>query len=210
VTSPYRVVLGPAFEDLHPRLRAYFDAIPDGAVGRGTGVFDAVGTPRRWLWPVLAVFSTAHVMFPVWEHEVPFVVENRPRTAADGSPAVAAVRQFRLRGRARSMVDLIGVEDSALVDRLGDPVRTDARFAATVQDGALRLRSTAVWLVLRDRRFRLPRALAPVVVLTERWDEPTGLQAVSIRVAVPLIGRVYQYAGRFRYEISGGTGERST
>ncbi|MGO4593693.1 DUF4166 domain-containing protein [Leifsonia sp. 2TAF2] len=206
MTSPYRAVLGAAFDELHPRLRAYFDAIPAGAVGRGAGVFDTVGTPRRWLWPVLAVFARSHVMFPVWERQVPFTVENRPGRRPDGSPVVLATRVFDLRSRTATMVDAIGVDSGRidgphLVDRLGGPVRTEARFAASVSDGGLRLRSTVVWLILAGRRVRVPRPFAPVVVLTERWDEESGQQRVSITVRAPVIGRVYQYAGRFRYEI---------
>jgi hypothetical protein len=201
VTSPYRVVLGAAFDELHPRLRAYFDAIPAGSVGRGAGVFDTVGTPRRSLWPLLALFAGAHVLFPVWERRVPFTVQNRPVAPEVGGPAVAAVRVFALRGRPATMIDEIAVEGGALVDTLGRPVRAVARFAATVHEGALRLRSTAVWLVVAGRRVRLPRVLAPVVVLTERWDDDEDEQRVSITVTAPVIGRIYQYGGRFRYGI---------
>jgi hypothetical protein len=201
VTSPYRAVLGAAFDELHPRLRAYFDTIPAGAVGRGRGVFDTVGTPRRWLWPLLAGFARAQVMFPVWERDVPFTVENRRMQAPGAGPAVAAVRTFALRGRPSTMVDEIGLSDGALVDRLGAPVRAEARFAASVRDGALRLRSTAVWIVLGGRRVRVPGPLAPVVALTERWDEAAERQHVSIAVRMPVIGRIYQYSGRFEYRI---------
>lgn len=203
MTSPYRVVLGAAFEELHPRLRAYFDAIAPGAVGRGRGVFDTVGTPRRWLWPLLAAFAPAHVAFPVWQRGVPFTVENRPAATREG-PAVRAVRRFALRGRERVMRDEIGVADGALVDRLGDPVLLEARFAVRVLDGGLRLRSIAVTLVAGRLRLRLPRVLAPVVALTERWDDQEECQRVSITVVMPVIGRVYQYAGRFRYGVATG------
>jgi hypothetical protein len=43
------------------------------------------------------------------------------------------------------------------------------------------------------------------VALTERYDDVREMQAVSIVVRVPLIGRVYQYAGAFRYEITRGS-----
>ena len=210
--SPYRAALGAAFDDLHPRLQAYFDAIPVGAVGRGSGVFDRVGTPRRWLWPALAVLAKAHVMFAVWERSVPFTVENRP-VAGDGAAAVAAIRTFHLRGRPVAMIDEIRVEDGALFDRLGVPARVEARFSARVREGGLRLRSNAVWLLVGRARVRIPQFMAPVVVLTERWDEQTERQLVSIAVTAPGIGRIYQYSGRFRYEITGkhdaGQGERS-
>jgi hypothetical protein len=198
VESPYRVVLGAAFDELHPRLRAYFETIPEGRVGRGRGVFDTVGTPRRWLWPFLAPFARSHVLFPVWERAVPFTVENRP---APGG-GVAAVRTFRLPRRPRTMVDEIGVRDGRLVDRLGAPVRAEAVFTASVHDGGLRLRSTRVRIMFGRFWLPIPRPVAPIVVLTERWDDAAERQAVSITVTVPLIGRVYRYAGTFRYAVT--------
>lgn len=205
MTSPYRAVLASAFDELHPRLRTYFDAIPDGAVGRGAGEFDTVGTPRRWLWPMLALLAPAHVMFPVWQRRVPFTVANRPVDGGDGTPAVAAERVFSLRGRTVTMIDRIGVERGALVDRLGNPERAMARFAASVLDGGLRLRSTGVWIVVAGRRVRIPRPFAPIVVLTERWDDEAERQAVSITVTAPVVGRIYQYGGRFHYRVEAPT-----
>ena len=53
--SPYELSIGAeVLARLHPRLRTYFGPVPPGHVGRGEGVFTVVGTPRRWLWPVLA------------------------------------------------------------------------------------------------------------------------------------------------------------
>jgi hypothetical protein len=211
MTSPYRAVLGPAFDELHPRLRAYFDAIPDGSAGSGRGVFDTVGTPRRWLWPVLAVFARAHVMFPVWERAVPFTVENVPVVSADGGPAVQAVRRFELRGRVLEMRDEIGVDGWMIVDRLGSPVLAEAWFSARVIDGGLRLTSRRVALRIGAFLVRIPHAVAPVVALTERYDDERDAQAVSIVVRVPLIGRVYQYAGTFRYQVGRrGSGDAAT
>lgn len=201
MTSPYRAVLGPAFDELHPRLRAYFDGIPAGSTGRGRGVFDTVGTPRRWLRPLLAPLARAGVMFPVWERDVPFTVENVPVRRRDGSPAVRAVRVFELRGRPREMRDEIGVDRGRLVDRLGSPVRVEAWFRARVEEGALRLTSTRVALRLGRRRLLIPRAIAPAVVLTERFDEAADRQRVSITVTLPLLGRLYEYAGAFRYRV---------
>ncbi len=50
-------MLGDELEALHPHLSDYFSLIPVGKIGRGRGVFATVGTPRRWLYPVLAVLG---------------------------------------------------------------------------------------------------------------------------------------------------------
>jgi hypothetical protein len=144
------------------------------------------------------------VIFPVWERDVPFTVENRSVTRADGSPAVAAVREFQLSGGPRRMVDEIGVSSGALDDRLGRPVRAVALFGARILEGALHLRSERVTIVVGRLGVRLPRAVAPLIVLTERFDEAENRQRVAITVTMPIVGRVYQYAGWFRYEVDTG------
>ncbi|MBT1673681.1 DUF4166 domain-containing protein [Curtobacterium flaccumfaciens] len=155
--SPYELSTPPdVLARLHPRLRTYFGPVPPGHVGRGEGVFDIVGTPRRWLWPVLAVFARDSVMFPVWERDVPFTVENRPTRVRRGSGvslearvAVRAHRTFRFRSGSRTMVDAITAEPDGLVDQLGRHGRVSARLRTQVDGdgpdaGALRLVSTRV------------------------------------------------------------------
>jgi hypothetical protein len=205
--SPYRVVLGEALAELHPRLRAYFEGIPDGSHGYGRGVFDTVGTSRRWLWPVIALVSRAHVIFPVWQRDVPFTVINRPGTSVAGGVAVRAERTFEFGAGRRTMIDEIAAEGGRIVDHLGSPVRVESWFDATVVDGGLRLVSTTVAVRFGRVRIRLPRFASPRVVLTERYDPGQDVQRVSITVELPVVGRLYEYAGSFRYEIR--TGERT-
>ncbi|MFF1633164.1 DUF4166 domain-containing protein [Leifsonia sp. NPDC058248] len=205
--SPYRVVLGDKLDELHPRLRAYFERIPDGSHGYGRGVFDAVGTPRRWLWPIIALVSPAHVIFPVWQRDVPFTVVNRPGTSPAGGAAVRAERVFELGDCRRTMIDEIAAERGRIVDRLGSPVRVESWFRATVVDGGLRLDSTTVVVRFGRAGIRLPRFASPRVSLTERYDQAHDAQRVAITIELPVIGRLYEYAGTFRYEIR--TGERT-
>lgn len=214
--SPYEVVLGAAFGELHPRLRAYFGEIPVGSVGRGHGTFDTVGTPRRWLWPMLAVLVRQGIAFPVWEHEVPFEVENRavavdenPDTVP-GHPIVDAVRSFRFRKTPRHMIDAITVESArngelVLVDHLGRDGRLGAQLRARVREGALELRSsrtTTTTVRVWRRHIRIPALIAPTVTLTERFDDQAQRQHVSVVIALPGLGRIYEYAGFFEYAIT--------
>jgi hypothetical protein len=211
--SPYELSTTPdVVERLHPRLRTYFGAIPPGHVGRGDGVFDVVGTPRRWLWPVLALFARDAVMFPVWERQVPFTVENRPALVGRGSSrearvAVRAHRTFHLRSGDRTMVDAITAEPDGLVDHLGRHGRVSARLRVEVDAdgpdaGALRLVSTRVAFRALGRGWSLPALIAPRVTLTERFDDEADLQRVSLVLTAPIVGTLYRYEGAFRYVIA--------
>ena len=204
---------------LHPRLRTYFGAVPPGHVGLGSGVFAVVGTPRRWLWPVLGVLARDAVVFPVWEHDVPFTVENRPvhvrrgrsgrsggSTDQEARPAVRAHRTFHFASGDRTMVDAITAEPEGLVDHLGRHGRVSALLAVTVpatgpDAGALRLVSTRVSVHALGREWHLPAALSPRVVLTERFDDDADVQRVSLTLSAVGLGTLYRYEGAFRYSV---------
>ncbi|WP_058750767.1 DUF4166 domain-containing protein [Curtobacterium oceanosedimentum] len=225
--SPYELTTPPdLLARLHPRLRTYFGPVPPGHVGRGEGVFIVVGTPRHWLWPLLAVFARDDVMFPVWERDVPFTVENRPARVGHGrsrsrwrdvpaervgSVAVRAHRTFRFRAGHRTMVDAITAEPHGLVDHLGRRGRVSALLRAEVDAdgpdaGALRLVSVRVTVRALGRAWSLPTVVAPRVTLTERFDDDADVQRVSLRLSAPLVGTLYRYEGSFRYRIEPDTG----
>ncbi|MBX3099800.1 MAG: DUF4166 domain-containing protein [Salinibacterium sp.] len=180
--------------DLDAGLRAYFGDIPHGYVGRGHGVFDVVGTPKRWLWPALALLARDGIVFPVWEHAVPFTVTNRP--TVDGT--VRATRVFQFAGGDRTMTDEIGVTSAGLTDRLGTNGRVSARFDARVVNGRLVLESTGVDLRIGPFLLRW-RVLTPRVSLIERTDGDH--QHVSLRMSLPFVGTLYEYSGSFSYAV---------
>uniref|UniRef100_A0A942Y9F1 DUF4166 domain-containing protein n=1 Tax=Neobacillus citreus TaxID=2833578 RepID=A0A942Y9F1_9BACI len=208
--SPYELSTSPdVLARLHPRLRAYFGAVPSGHVGRGEGVFDVVGTPRRWLWPVLALLARDGVVFPVWERDVPFTVENRPVRVGRGTAAgrearvaVRAHRTFRFRTGTRTMVDALTAEPGGLVDHLGHRGRVSAELDVAVDDdGALRLVSTWVTFRVLGVRLRLRAPVAPRVTLVERFDDEADVQRVSLVLTAPVVGTLYRYEGAFRYAV---------
>ncbi len=203
MTSPWRAVLGTRFDQLHPRLRAYFDEIPHGSVGSGEGEFETVGTPRWWARAAirLAAHVDADVLFPVWERSVSFTVTNFPTSVA-GRPAVRAERVFRFASGDCVMNDLIVATAGGLVDILGAHRRFRALFDAQVVDGGLALTSTRVAFRIGTTHLVIPRCFAPRVGLSERFSDVDGLQHIALAMRVPLIGKVYEYAGAFRYNIT--------
>ena len=199
--SPYELELGEAMRGLDPRLRTYFSAIPDGMEGYGEGVFTVVGTPRRWLWPMLSILGRQGVLFPGWHTDVPFTVLNEPVVDADGGVAVNARRTFRFPGGERAMVDAITFDGRDLVDHLGTARRYVATLIPHIEDDALTLRSSGIAVRLGRRHVPVPRGMAPRVVLTERFDDVTGRQHVTVTLAAPLVGQLYVYAGSFEYAL---------
>ncbi|WP_061017942.1 DUF4166 domain-containing protein [Microbacterium sp. CCH5-D1] len=195
--SPYARALGERMADLHPRLRLYFAPIPDGATGIGEGVFERVGTPRRWLWPFLRVLERRGVVAAGWEREVPFRVENR--TIA--SRALSERTFFFGRGT-WTMRDAVALtRHGRVVDELGEPGLLAACFDVEVRQGALHLRSRAVGLRFGRLRVRIPRPVAPVIRLTERFDDNLDRQRMALTVDAPFLGRLYEYRGEFAYRI---------
>ena len=195
--SPYARALGERANDLHPRLRAYFQAVPDGAVGMGEGVFRRVGTPRRWLWPALRMLERRGVVAACWEQDVPFRIENR--TIASRA---LGEREFRLsRGPFMMRDAVVATAHGRVVDELGEPGLIAASFDVEVQDGGLRLTSRAVGVRLGRLRLTVPAFVRPRVRLWERFDDAAERQRVSLTIDMPLLGRVYEYDGDFTYRI---------
>ncbi len=126
---------------------------------------------------------------------MPFTVRNR----AVAGPGVAAERRIDVGGRTLTMRDeTVATTAGLVVDRIGSPPRIDVALRPSVQDRGLRLDSVAVRL--RFGPVRLPLGpLSPRVTLTERFDG--GRQHVTLRVDALVIGRIYEYAGAFTYEV---------
>lgn len=195
--SPYRRAIGRHFSQLHPVLQQYFSAIPAGHVGLGEGVFTRVGTPRRWLWPLLRPLQQHGVIYAGWAEHVPFRIENR--TIASRA---LAEREFHLPHGTWTMRDAVALgRYGRVVDELGEPGIVVASFNIAVDDGALSLTSHRVGLRLGNLRVRVPRFVSPVVRLTERFDDERAQQHIALTITAPLFGLIYEYDGWFTYRI---------
>lgn len=194
--SPYEAALGEQLHELHPSLRRYFSAIPEGCVGIGEGVFAEFGTPRRWLWPLLRPFERRGVLAAGYARSARFRIVNRTEAGL-----ATAVRSIELPTGRWQMTDSVALTRHGIVDRIGTPHTVAAAFDVSVRDGSLVLMSREVGVAVGRFRFRLPRLVAPVVQLSERYDPVSGLQRVELTIKAPIIGRVYGYRGHFSYSI---------
>lgn len=194
--SPYLRALGAHRTHLHPALREYFSAIPRGRLGVGEGVFERIGTPRRWLWPLLGFLQRQGVVHAGWHQDVPFTVRNR--TIAGKA---VGVRTLHLPDGDWTMKDSVCPRPHGRVlDQIGEPTTLAVAFDVSVDGVALALRSTTVGIRLGRLRITLPKFIAPTVRLRES-AEGQGRQRVSLTVDLPIIGRLYEYEGTFRYVI---------
>lgn len=195
--SPYLRALGADRTRLHPGLSAYFSALPAGQVGVGEGVFERVGTPRRWLWPALRMLQRRGALVAGWHEQLPFTVRNRNIAGK----AVSA-RTFHLPEGDWTMRDAVSARPRGrVVDQIGEPATVAVAFTVSVDGDALALRSTAVGIRLGGVRLPLPRLIAPVVRLRESAEKQAGRHRVSLTMDMPLLGRIYEYEGTFEYRI---------
>lgn len=213
--SPYQLALGESMDAMHPALRTYFSAIPEGHVGVAEGTFEEFGTPRRWFWPILRLFERRGVVYAGYARDVPFRAINRTVTAPDGSSLATARRELTLpEGRLWVMSDSVTAFGHHVVDRLGTPHLVSVSFdvavkpssrsnrpTTTTQIAGLTLKSRKVGFVFGRLRVRVPRSLAPVVRLSEYFDETRALQRVELTIDAPLLGKLYGYSGDFHYRI---------
>lgn len=195
--SPYLRALGEQRPGLHPALHAYFSPVPRGSVGVGEGVFERVGTPRRWLWPALRMLQNGGAVLAGWHEQVPFTIRNR--TIAGRA---VSVRTLHLPGGDWVMKDVVTARTGGrVVDQIGEPTALAVAFDVAVDEHALILRSRAVGVRIASVRLRVPQLVAPVVRLRESAEKQAGLQRVEVTVDMPLIGRIYEYAGTFTYRV---------
>lgn len=198
--SPYADALGDRFAALHPALQSYFRALPPGSAGVGEGVFTRLGcanpVARLLLGPVSRLLQRHGAVYAGWAEDVRFTVRNRDR---DGR---SSERTLHLPGEDWTMRDRVRLlPHGRVVDGLGRPGVLAAVFEVTTDHGALELRSTRVGVRLGTWRIRFPRCIAPRIRLVESADDDLGLQRVALTVDVPLLGRIHEYAGTFRYEV---------
>ena len=193
--TPWASALGRRIDELPPALADYFGGVPFGSHGLGEGVFTRVGSPRVWLWPVLAILGRANVAWPVWEKQVPFTIVNVPTPHGQIS-----VRRFHFATGDRTMTDRIVWTRRGLRQRMGAGERIVTELFVEPHGDELLITSGRMGVELAGVRFTLPRAWAPRITVHERALDD-GRQHVAVAIDLPVVGRLYEYAGAFTYQV---------
>lgn len=186
----YEAVLGPRFAELAPALQT-FHAQPAGA--RASGALAV----RRGRGP-LARFAAWFIRAPKPGEAVPVELSIELEPADDPSEAPHPERWVRHFAGA-PMVTRQWRADTLLVEALS---LSRLYFELRVSEGAM---------VFEQRRCELlgiplPRALSPRVEARAGPCQPPRADswALEVRIALPLIGLVCEYAGEMRSEVDDG------
>ena len=211
MTSVYQRALGPAFSLLQPELQRYFSLAPgaendDGATvsGVGSGTFDVAGCPVPALRPFLRLTSSDNALFPEYQHNVPFSIENRASLNASGQPQLTAVRTLHFENRTRVMEDATSWDDNLgkAVGALGRSGRLLTDVACSVgADGRMRIISRRSRLAAGRRSVALPPVFDAAAFTEQWWDESEHRFRIRTKVIQRQLGTVLEYDGSFTYSV---------
>lgn len=201
MTSIFRTVMGPAFDDLHPQLQRRFSVgLASGEACTGRGVMDRVWHGGAFVKPFLALGATRNILVPRTGRNVPFVIENVPYTDTHGRETVSFVRTFHLPGRPRRFDAqmVLGPQGDRILDYLG----THQHLASDLHphaepDGSLLIRSG-------EHRFRegvvdvrVPELIGATAEVRESYDDETDRFRIQVRVVNKHFGPLFGYEGTF-------------
>ena len=202
-SSVFLQALGAHAARLHPRVRRYVEGPGDG-VATGDGVFTVAGSRHRWLMLLLRIIVGPDLLVSRYERNVPFTVQNRGGTTANGGPELHARRSFYFRKGTQDFVDVLmpGSSSGSLRNLLGRARRLELelRCEATAH-GSLRLTEGRAWFRVGPVRLRLPRFLSVQLDVEDGFNETLGRHTIDARVRSPLIGTVLEYRGTFAYHV---------
>ena len=212
MTSPYQAVLGDGLRRPAPAAAGVLRRDPGRrTTASGRGVFDTVGTPRRWLWPALALLGGRRGLPGLASATCRSRSMNRPGRGRGGRAVGARRPRLPPRGRGDGRwCDEISADARGHRRPLGRPSpRVEPRFDAAVVDGATAAHVDVASSCGSARmRIPVPALVAPRVDAHRALRRRPGRAArVASRCTSPLIGTVYEYAGSFRYSVQSGGAE---
>lgn len=202
MTSVVRTALGPAFEDLHPKVRWRFDlSSGDNRCQLGVGVMEEmrhsalIPPPVLWLGARRALFPAGNGT------DVPFTIANYAYVDSVGRETLAFVRRFSFVGALQAMNSVMMTPTSAAepglaLDYLGSSSDMIVRTRCRVENGGLLLESEGP----RVRGVMVPQVASASTTAREWWDESESRHRIQVDVTSRLLGTLFHYRGWFTAE----------
>ena len=196
--------LGSDFAGLHPRLQSLYGPTSG---WHGSGVFEVVGAPHALVRLALRRLVADRALPGGYGRDVPFTVDVAQHW--DGERVLMRTeRTYSLDGRQQVSVSVtvaerVGVGSGAsgadwgLTDFLGDAPRLVTRATASVEAGALLLRSSASRVQLGRRSVGVPEPFGSVATTRHTFDDETQRHRIEVSVRHPWLGEMLAYRGWF-------------
>ncbi|MER6274061.1 DUF4166 domain-containing protein [Streptomyces sp900105755] len=202
MTSMFRTVMGPDFDQLHPELRRRFSVgLESGEACTGRGVMERIWHGPTFVKPFLALGATRNILVPQAARNVPFKIENVPYTDTYGRETVSFVRTFDLPGRPRRFDAqmVLSPKGDRILDYLGthQHLASELHFRAEA-DGSLLIRSGEHRFREGPVDVRVPELVGATAEVRESYDDRTGRFRVRVRVVNRYFGPLFGYQGSFQ------------
>lgn len=214
MTSIYERELGPAFEDLHPKIQERFGFTSDddvACIGRGT--MDYVRHGGVHVYPFLLLGSTHNTMFPEQNTAVPFTIRNYAYEDEYGRETVTWLRTFQMpRERCFDAAMIYSEDRDCIVDYLGTnhhlavdiDLAVSDRDGISITTGAQRIYPFDAGLPLPfgtpGTGYDFPLPLSAQAHVHEWYDDEGDTYRISVTVTNDLVGPVFEYSGAFEVE----------
>lgn len=197
----FRRALGSDFDRLHPKIQEWFGfSSKDGlvAIGQGTLAYVRNGGPHAI--PFLRLGALRHIMCPEQGMDVPFTVANYAYKDARGIETSSIIRTFSLQKLRRFDEHIVWAGTSGrVVNHLGTRRHLSVDLALHVDPcGDIRIRSGTQRIREGRVRFRFPRLFSADAEVSIGYDDTRSEYRIAARMANPIIGTVFEYAGRFQ------------
>lgn len=199
MSSIYRIILGDAYERLHPKLQQRYD-ITEQRAFHGAGKMDEIAGGSVWISPIFGLGAKRRLFFPERGKDIPFTIYNEASINTDGKTIVTWNRTFAF-GRKRRFFDAVmylNEQQNEIIDYFGQPPLLVSTLSFQVDDqGAMNISSKKQWLHLFGKNIPLPKAFYGEALIMESFDDERNCFRIKVEVRNPLAGTLFSYNGTF-------------
>ncbi|WP_349408618.1 DUF4166 domain-containing protein [Pseudalkalibacillus sp. SCS-8] len=210
--SFYEDVLGPTFQQLHPKIQQKFSlSSADNQSIHCKGVMDEM-SGATWFMPAVKKFGLErNLIFPERGENVPFDLEIYAFKDPKRRETLSWIRIFHFKQTKRRFDSTMVYSDKygEIMDYLGNvqatPVGIDLKVTET---GGLILSTDKQYVYVGGKRLSIPSKAVVKGIVHEEYDDTEDHYKVDITVQNAVFGTVFRYKGTFHMEVRHTTKEQ--